>query len=223
MSSVKGRIIRVLSGVLLERAEVASVQEIGGFQRLLLRCDVPGFSAGAKVQLLLPSNDMRTYTPIPAPDGMILLGWKLAGGPGGRWMSNARVGDSLLFLGPQRSLALDTGPVVLVGDETSVAVAAAFAAERPGQIYAVIQARTASDVRAAAASVGLHQVDVVARGATASTVDAVAAKLSASPNALVALTGGSALVVGVRDALRRAGMRKFKAKTYWIPGRTGLD
>jgi uncharacterized protein involved in copper resistance len=32
------------------------------------------------------------------------------------------------------------GPVVIVGDETSVAVAAAFAAERPGAVAAIIEA-----------------------------------------------------------------------------------
>jgi NADPH-dependent ferric siderophore reductase len=132
-------------------------------------------------------------------------------------------GDELLFVGPQRSSELDAGPVVLIGDETSVAVAAAFATEMRRQVHAVIQADAAADVRTAAASVGLHQVDIVARRDTASTVGAVAATLSTSPNAFVALTGGSELVVGVRDALRRAGVRNVKMKTYWIPGRTGLD
>ncbi|WP_437815675.1 siderophore-interacting protein [Sorangium sp. So ce1078] len=223
MSSVKGKIVRLFSGVALKRAAVVSVQAFGGFQRLRLRSDAQGFSAGAKVQLLLPSDDMRTYTPISSPDGMVLLGWMHAGGPGARWMSNARPGDELPFVGPQRSLSLDAGPVVLVGDETSVAVAAAFAAERPGQVHAVIQSEAASDVRAAAESVGLRQVDVVARGDTAATVDAVKARLSTSPDAVVALTGGSELVVGVRDALRRAGVRNIKTKTYWTPGRAGLD
>lgn len=209
--------------MLLERAAVVSTRAIGGFQRVLLRCDVQRFSAGAKVQLLLPSDDMRTYSPIPAPDGMVLLGWKHAGGPGAHWMSIARVGDELPFVGPQRSLELGAGPVVLIGDETSVAVAAAFAVERPGNVHAIIQSDADSDAREAAASVGLDHVDVVARGDTPSTVDAVAAKLSSSPKAVVALTGGSELVVGVRAALRRAGVRSIKTKTYWIPGKTGLD
>ena len=41
--------------------------------------------------------------------------------------------------------------------------------------------------------------------------------------AIVALTGGSTLIVAVRDALRRDGVANIKTKTYWIPGRTGLD
>ena len=47
--------------------------------------------------------------------------------------------------------------------------------------------------------------------------------MATSPNAIVALTGGSELVVAVRDALRDAGVRSIKTKTYWIPGKRGLD
>lgn len=223
MSSAKGKIARFLSRAMLKPATIVAVQEVGGFQRLHLRCAVERVPAGTKVQLLLPSDDMRTYTPIAAPDGMVLLGWKHAGGPGAHWLASARAGDELPFMGPQRSLDLAAGPLVIVGDETSVAVAAAFAAERPGQVHAVIQADAATDVTTAAATVDLRAFDVVARGDTASTTRAITAKLATSPGALVALTGCSELVVGVRDALRQAGVRNIKTKAYWIPGKTGLD
>jgi len=223
MASTKGKIVRLISGFALERAPVQSVQRIGSFQRLQLRWNVKPFSAGAKVQLLLPSDDMRTYTPIRSPNGMDLLGWKHGAGPGARWLEEVRAGDELPFVGPQRSLELDPGPLVIVGDETSVAVAAAFAMERPGQVHAVIQSNAATDVRDAAASVGLRELNVVARGDTGATVGAVAAHLSTSARAVVGLTGGSELVVNVRDGLRQAGIRNIKTKTYWIPGRTGLD
>jgi NADPH-dependent ferric siderophore reductase len=214
MSSAKGRIVRLFSGV-LRRAVVASVRDIGGFRRVLLRCDVPRFSAGAKVQLLLPSDDMRTYTPIRAPDGVTLRGWTHAGGPGARWLAGVQAGEELPFVGPQRSLGLDAGPVVLV--------AAAFAVERSTAVHAVIQSDAAAGFREAAASVGLAGVVVVARGDTAASVEAVSAARSTSPGAVVGLTGGSELVVAVRDALRRAGVRNIKTKAYWIPGKTGLD
>jgi len=223
MASTKGKLLRLFSAFGLERATLDSLQEIGSFRRMYLRCNVKAFSAGAKVQLLLPCDDTRTYTPIPAPGGIALLGWKHGDGPGSRWLEQVRVGDELPFVGPQRSLELGAGPVVLIGDETSVAVAAAFAMQRPGQVHTVIQSDAASDVRQAAASVGLQHVDIVVRGDTGATVSAVAAKLSTSTNAVVALTGGSELIVDVRDALRHAGVRNIKTKTYWIPGKTGLD
>lgn len=223
MSSVKGKLVRIVSRVALPRATIISAQLVGGFQRLVLRSDVPKPAAGTKIQLLLPSDDTRTYTPIASSDGMLLLGWIHAGGPGARWIASARPGDVLPFVGPQRSLELDAGPVVIVGDETSVAVAAAFAVERPGQVHAVIKSDAETDVRDAAASVGLRELDVVARGDTGATVGAAAAHLSTSDGAVVGLTGGSELVVNVRDGLRQAGIRNIKTKTYWIPGRTGLD
>lgn len=223
MSSVKGKLVRMISRVAFPRATIAATQRVGGFQRLVLRCEVSKPAAGTKLQPLLPSDDTRTYTPIGASEGLVLLGWTHAGGPGARWMSGARPGEVLPFVGPQRSLALDAGPVVLVGDETSVAVAASFAVERPGALHAIIQAEGAADVRGAAESVGLSQIEVVPRGDTTATVAAVHESLSSIPNAVVALTGGSELVVTVREALRQAGVRNIKTKTYWSPGKTGLD
>ena len=224
MASIKGRLVRLVSGALLTRGTVADVQEIGAFVRVLIRCDVKTVPAGTKVQVLLPSDDMRTYTPIAAPEGILLLGWKHAdGGPGARWLASTRVGDVVPFVGPQRSLALDPGPLVLVGDETSVAVAAAFAAQRPGNVRAVIQADATADVQAAAASVGLAALEVVAAGDIVATAAAVQRQMAAFGDASVAVTGGSELVVAVRSTLRAAGARTVKTKTHWIPGRAGLD
>lgn len=223
MSSIKGKLVRLVSRVALDRATVVSAESIGGFRRLLLQTSAQTAAAGTKLQLLLPTDDVRTYTPIATPEGIVLLGWMHAGGPGARWMTNARPGDVLPFVGPQRSLVLDAGPVVLVGDETSVAVAAAFAVERPGQVHAVIQADAAADVPAAAASVGLTSIDVVPRRDTAATIEAVQSFLAQTPNAVVALTGGAELIVAARDELRRAGVTNLKGKAYWIPGRAGLD
>lgn len=223
MASTKGRIVRLFSKIALERATVVARQEIGGFARLLLTCDMQGLTAGMKVQLLLPSTDMRTYTPIPTPEGIVLLGWKHASGPGADWMTNAQVGEELPFLGPQRSLQLEAGPVIVVGDETSLAVAASFGYERTGNVRAVIQSAAPADVKEAAASVGFHDVSLITPGDINATVQAVVAHQSAFPNAVVALTGGSELVIAVRNALRHAGITNIKTKTYWVPGKSGLD
>lgn len=218
MSSFKGKVVRLLSAVAVKRGTVVDAGDVGGFRRLVVRCGVE-VPAGSKVQLLLPTDDMRTYTPIPSKEGMVLLGWTHAGGPGAAWMKRAREGDEVAFVGPQRSLEMEPGPLVVVGDETSVAVAAAFAAARPGDVRAVLQARSVADVRAAAEAVGLAGAEVVAAGDTGATVAAVrAAKAGAS----VALTGGAEMIVAVREALRAEGAR-VKTKTYWVPGKTGLD
>lgn len=225
MSSVKGKFLR-FGSALLPRASVIACVDVGAeFRRITLRSSAPRPAPGTKLQLLLPSDDVRTYSPIASPEQgeIVLLGWKHAGGPGARWVSEVAVGSELHFAGPQRSLALPKGPVVIVGDETSVGVAASYAFERPGQVHAIFQGRTPDALRAAADSVGLRPVHVAASGDTQGLVDAIAAVHASAPEATIGLTGGSELVVAVRDALRTRGIRNIKTKAYWIPGKTGLD
>src|SRR5690242_12421169 len=114
MASTKGKLMRLLSGLALTRATVESVQAFGEFRRLQLRWHGKPFAAGAKVQVLLPSDDVRTFTPIRAPEGMILLGWRHGDGPGARWLDEVRAGDEVPFFGPQRSLTIDRRPLVVV-------------------------------------------------------------------------------------------------------------
>lgn len=223
MSSSKGKIARLLGGLLLRRANIVNADDVGGFRRIVLRGGGATPRAGTKVQMLLPSDDMRTYTPIASSDGMVLLGWKHAGGPGARWLSEVAAGGEVRFVGPQRSLDLRAGPIVFVGDETSVAVAAGFEGERPGQVRAIFQANSVDEVRTAAEAVGLRPISVVPRGETDHLVEAVAAAHAADRHAVVALTGGSELVLAVRSGLRQRGIRDIKTKTYWIPGKRGLD
>ncbi|WP_335958284.1 hypothetical protein [Acinetobacter bereziniae] len=223
MASTKGKIIRLFSRFALERATVLSVEAFGGFQLVRLRSTIDGYAAGTKVQLLLPSDEVRTYTPIRHPEGMLLLGWKHADGPGARWLAEVQPGAIIPFIGPQRSLSIDDSPIVLVGDETSVAVAAALSIERPGFVHAVIQSDAPSDVCLAAKAVGLDNVDVVLRADINAIVDAVSDRLSVVRNSVVVLTGCSDLIVAVRDRLRSGGVQNIKTKTYWIPGKVGLD
>jgi NADPH-dependent ferric siderophore reductase len=210
--------------VLLQRGRVTALEEVAaGFQRIVLQSDAPEPAAGTKVQLLLPTDDMRTYTPIASKRGIELLGWKHAGGPGARWLSEARVGDELRFMGPLRSLSLDPGPAIIVGDETSIAVAASFEVERPGQVHGVFLVQAPEATREAARAVGVRSAHVAAGHDIASAVHAVLAQQAKSPRSVVALTGGSELVLILRRALRERGVRDVKTKTYWIPGKAGVD
>jgi len=221
--SAKGTLVRLLGGAFLRQAKVFEVEEVGGFSRVVLRGEVERAEPGTKLQLLLPGDDMRTYTPIAAPEGLVLLGWRHAPGPGGRWVAGVKEGDELRFVGPQRSLELPPGRAIVVGDETSVAVAASFEAARPGQVTAVLEAGTVADVRAAAARVGLGSASVFARDDSAGLVDAIVRAHEEAPSAAVALTGGSELILRLRAALRGRGLANVRAKTYWVPGRKGLD
>lgn len=224
MSSMKGKLARLLGGMLLKNATVASTEDVGqGFRKLLLRGDIQTPRAGTKLQMLLPSDDMRTYTPIATANGVALLGWKHAGGPGARWISEAKVGDEVRFVGPQRSLELAAGPIILVGDETSVAVASALHSERSGEVQVVLQAGSVEDVQIAADAMGLHDARVVARADAGALVEAAIAAQNASPQAVFALTGGAETVTALRAALRTRGISNIKTKPYWVPGVAGLD
>ena len=221
--STKGKLARLLGGVLLRSARIVDATDVGGFRRLVLRTDAPRAAAGTKLQLLLPSDDMRTYSPVASAEGVVLLGWRHAGGPGARWLAEATTGMDVRFVGPQRSLDLPPGPVIVVGDETSVAVAASYETERPGQIRTVLGAGSVDDVRSAAESVGLRSLEVLPRGAIEPLVEATAAASAATPGATIALTGGSELVLAVRRGLRGRGIRRVTTKAYWVPGKRGLD
>lgn len=221
--SVKGKIVRLLAGPFLRQGEIVEAEKVGGFRKLVLRTEVPKPRAGTKVQLLLPGDEMRTYSPIPANGGFALLCYLHADGPGARWMGAVQPGTTLRFVGPQPSLDPGDGPLILVGDETSVAVAAAFETERPGQVHAIFAAREVSEVEPTVQAVGLRNAVVRPVSDTEGIVDAVLAARSASPSANVALTGGSELIVAIRATLRAKGVRDARSKAYWIPGRTGLD
>ena len=112
---------------------------------------------------------------------------------------------------------------MLVGDETSVAVAAALEVERPGLVSAVLHADDEAAARAAAESVGLRRVDVVPRDDARAAAERVVERRASAPDATVALTGGAPWVVATREALRAKGVEKVKTKTYWVPSKTGLD
>jgi len=225
MSSVKGKMLR-FGSALLSRASVVACADAGaGFRRITLRGKAPRPAPGTKLQVLLPTDDVRTYSPIASrEDGeIVLLGWKHAGGPGARWVAEVAVGSEVHFAGPQRSLDLPKGPVVIVGDETSVGIAASYAAERPGQVQAILQGLWPEELRTAAESVGLRPMHVAARDDIGGLVEAIVAARASSPQATLGLTGGSELIVSVREALRARGIRNIKTKAYWIPGKTGLD
>ena len=223
--SMKAKMLRALGGVLLKEARVVSAEDVSPcFRKLVLRADaVSAPEPGSRIQILVPGDEVRTYTPIASGDTLVLLGARHAGGPGAAWIGAAQVGEGVQFVGPQRSLSLPAGPVIMVGDETSVAVAASFEAARPGQVHGIFAARDPEATRLAAQSVGLERAQALPASDLSGVVEAVGVARGERPGAAVAITGGSELVVAVRAALRNAGVGELKTKAYWIPGRAGLD
>jgi NADPH-dependent ferric siderophore reductase len=225
--SAKGRFFKLFGG-LLTASEVTRVRDLsGGFHFIELQV-LPGGRAawqpGDKVQLLLPSDDTRTYTPIHwGPDGaMALLVYAHGATPAAHWVRQVKAGDELRFAGPSRSLSLAPGPVVLIGDETSLAVAASYARARPGQVRAFVEVSAGAKVDEALRALDLDQVVVVQRQPAAPRGAALVEELPALEGS-VGITGNGELIQRVRSALRARGVKNIKVKAYWVEGRAGLD
>lgn len=213
--SGKGKILRWLGAVALREATVTALtRPAPRYVRVRLRGAVPKGAPGDKMQLLLPGDDVRTYTPFAWRDegdarGFSLLVFLHGDTPATRWAQALRVGDTARFIGPQRALELPEGPLLLVGDETSLAVAASYAEARPGQVEAVLE----GDVPAAVlADLGIR--------ATVCGPGEAAAALPARPGAL-GITGSADLIQRIRAV--SSGRDGVRVKAHWIAGRAGID
>ncbi|MBK8719343.1 MAG: hypothetical protein IPN32_32215 [Deltaproteobacteria bacterium] len=225
--SMKGRVFRLL-GPLLRDAEIIGVTAPEPSFRLV-RLAVRGgggarWSAGDKLQVLMPSDDVRTYTPLWwGPDGgTALLVYARGDTPASRWARTLEPGARVRLAGPARSLAMPPGPLTLVGDETSIAVAASYARARPGQVRAWIEVAQGVAVARAIAATGLEEVELVERPMGAARGETLARALPQLAGA-VGITGAADLVQRVRDELRGRGVGELRTKAYWIDGRVGLD
>lgn len=226
MSSAKGRLLRLLSEWMLDEAVVEEVEELGASFRLLrLAVATPPdgrYQPGDKLQLLLPDDAVRTYTPIGWAGGYTrLVAFHHGEGPGARWARSTRPADALRYLGPRRSLRVPPGPAVIVGDETSLGVAAAVAADRPDRVVTLLEVGDVDATEAAAQRLGLVDVFVVPRGRPGAR-RALAVR-AAEAGVAACLTGGAELVRETRTYLRELGAPSALVKTYWAPGREGLD
>jgi NADPH-dependent ferric siderophore reductase len=229
--STKARLLRLFGSLVLTEAEVLSVSAPADAFRLVeLRArGAARWQPGDKVQVLLPSDDVRTYTPLHwGADGATTLLVYLDGAahgdaPGSRWARQLAPQQRLRFVGPQRSLMMPPGELTLIGDETSFGVAAAYAADRPGKVRCVFEVEGAASLDRLLHTLGLGDALIVRREAGAPRGSAVAAALPELGGAHIGLTGGAALIQAVRTKLRERGAPATKIKTYWIEGRAGLD
>jgi len=237
MASGKGLIAHALGRLMLHRAMVREVRPLSrGFVGLVLAAEQPrdgGYTPGDKLQVLLPSLDMRTYTPI---------GWDARGNtellvvrrdddtPGATWIRAVVAGDELRFFGPQRSLVAPPGvPVVLFGDETSFAVATALQRAAPQRPLAcVFEVDAAAEAEAVLAQLGLANAVVIERAADhghLAQIDAeLDARLAAQREPALLMTGNARSIQALQASRRaRGASRPLKTKAYWSAGKRGLD
>ncbi len=124
--ALPGRVTQTLLRWLMRPARIAAIETLSPHFRLV---DLEGdalkgvaWAVGQKVQVSMGSGlSARTYTPVSwdADSGRtLILTFAHGDGPGSRWASGLREGDTCQFFGPRRSLDLSglERPIVLFGD-----------------------------------------------------------------------------------------------------------
>jgi ferric-chelate reductase (NADPH) len=242
MTSV-GRALGDLAARLAFRtATVATVTDHGArFRTIELAGDAlrgASWRAGDKLQVRADPNGLttRTYTPSgwdPERGTTRLLVHAGADGPGSRWAAGVRAGDTCQVFGPRRSLALDRdrSPLVLVGDETSFALAAACHRQHAERavVAALFEVDDPDEARAVLEGVGVAGAELVARteglehlpGLARSVVE----RLEAQPDASLCLTGKAQTIAFLRREIKASTVagRPSLVKAYWDENRSGLD
>ena len=242
MASLRTALGNLVAPILFKSTTVAQVQVLApDLRRLVLEgADLKGLSwqPGDKAQLMLPGMVARTYTPfdVDATAGRLsVLAYAHGDGPAARWTAAAAVGDGIPVFGPRGSLALGTlsGPVVLVGDETSLGVARALHVHRdpaqgqPADVAAVFE--LVAGIETALQALGLSHAAVVTKAPADAHRPALEAALRAAlarlPGATLVLTGNAHTIQSLRAALKAnpAPCAAQRTKAYWAAGKKGLD
>jgi ferric-chelate reductase (NADPH) len=238
MAKMAGLLADLASDALLKSARVTDISRLSSqFLTVELRAEAfrsATWTPGAKLQLRPRRGTLglRTYTPIEWDSALgltRLIAFTHGEGPAADWFRRVTVGDACELFGPRRSIDLRglPGPVVFVGDESSVGLASAlrtvtsdvrhvFEATDPAELTAVL-----TELDFAENSVVMPKSDDRAP-LIGQAQDA--AGDSTEPFDLV-VTGDAATIHAFRRDTRgwRHKPRSTKAKAYWAKGRTGLD
>lgn len=193
------------------------------------------WTPGDKVQVQLGGWVQRTYTPIDwdgANGRTRILAYLHAGGPGAQWARSVGPGDTAVLFGPRKSITLapSTAPIVLLGDETSLGLAAALTHHgKAPAVHVLLEVTAPADTSPALARLGIAGMRLCVRRANDGHVPELASQLSAllacdAPADLV-LTGNASTIQRVGRALKSTTnlVHKRHAKAYWARGKTGLD
>lgn len=236
--AIKKLVVDALGKLLMPEFRVDRAIQLGPkFRRLTLSAtslEGTSFSPGDKLQILVDDGP-RTYTPF-AVDRRLgtldILVYAHGDGPGARWGRSVAIGDRARGFGPRRSLAAEgSGPFLVFGDETSLAVARAIGEERGDGVLLppLLEVTDRASAREALDALALVDEDVVERRVGDGHLDAVEERLrerlGRHPNATLLLTGRAQSIQAVRARLKGSGARfaSQKVKAYWAPGKKGLD
>ena len=228
------RVVGLAAKPFVREGQVIAVQALpAGMRRIDLRFGAGiGWRPGQKLQLRVRGADFRTYTPYGWHDDVVsILALIGSHGPGAEWVARAAVGTTVQAFGPRKAMdlgSLEGGPL-LVGDETSLALSAAWRdAGGPPPVAQLYEATDVEGVRELARRLELGPVTMVARPEGdddhAHLAGRVVDLVKAHPDAPLVLTGLTTSIAAVRAALKAADLRPTtRVKAHWDPKRKGLD
>ena len=239
MAALTDRVTGAVARRILKSATVSAVADLGPVRRIKLAgsdlIDV-AWTPGDKIRFHLGGFDLRTYTPMswePVVGSTVVLAYRHGDGPGATRSRDGEVGAEVHFLGPQRSVRLDEldAAPLLVGDETSIGLHAAWRTYRPdvAPVAEVMEVSDGAAFGSALAAVGLGDTELVERRPDDAHLDdlarLVADRVRTDPAAPVVLTGRAQTIAAIRRHLKDEGLasRSHRAKAYWDPNRSGLD
>ncbi|MFJ2555297.1 MULTISPECIES: siderophore-interacting protein [unclassified Streptomyces] len=247
MARVTEKLAELAGAMMLTPATVSEVSRLSPrFLSVELHSDTfrtANWTPGTLLQMR-PVRTMltfRAYTPVgwDTERGLTRLivfthgGEGPAGGPADAWFRGAAVDDICEVIGPRRSMRLPAlaGPVLFVGDETTVGLACALRTVTT-DVRHVFEATDPAELATVLTGLGVHDhpddtPPVIGktpdRAALLTAVRAAAAAYE-GPFDLV-VSGDAATVHAVRRDTRQwpTRPRTIQGKAYWAKGRKGLD
>jgi NADPH-dependent ferric siderophore reductase len=223
VASAKGLVLDTFGRAFTRAARVTAVRDLGqGLRVITFAGPDAGWTPGDKIQVVLPSRDVRTYTPSRWERGELdIIAFDHGDGPGSAWSRRVRVGDELRFVGPQRSLKRSSRPTVLFGDETSIGLAIAFS---HAPLTTILEVGTRAIAPIITELVTATCIERTAGDGHARDVATAIAHALRAPGAELVMSGRAQSIQIVRTHLRAHGITGKPAnKAYWSVGKTGLD
>jgi len=236
-SAVKaaGRFEASVQKLFARSAKVVAIDDINPAFRIITLAGEAlrgvAWTPGDKIQLQLGGWVQRTYTPLDwdADGGRTRILVHLhAGGPGSQWARSVRAGDAAVLFGPRKSIALppSPAPTIVVGDETSLGLAAALTHHGGAPaVHVLLEVAELASTLPVLTRLGIGGAQLCVRREHDAHVPALSASLVAllvlDARADLVLTGRAATISRLVRGLQHSGKRHTKA--YWADGKRGLD
>lgn len=223
----------------MRNVRVMDIEEVGSAFRIVtlggeaLR-DI-SWTPGDKIQIQLGGWIQRTYTPMDwdAENGRTrILVYLHADAPGTRWARMLRKGDTCVVFGPRKSIDRSRlrGPVILLGDETSLGLATAlFNHASAPAAQMLFEVSAIAETRPVVEQLRLSDAHLCARLENDGHFTELETRMSAfvqmHATADIVLTGKATSIQHITRLLRQRdiGASRRQSKAYWAPGKAGLD